>query len=85
MRPSNSGYLCYLSYYSTTSRGTRAMEMRTTSYHFKFLAAGAASGYYYASQPFSFCQWKFIRHASQQTQLRGHTSITILHLVFGDG
>jgi hypothetical protein len=36
-RSSNSGYRCYLSYYSTTDRETWAMEMRTTSYHFNFL------------------------------------------------
>ena len=31
-------------YYSTATRGTSAMEMRTTSYHLSFLAAGAAAG-----------------------------------------
>ena len=72
-------------YYSTTTRGTWAMGMRTTSYHLSFLAAGAASGYYCASKPLGFCQWKFIRHASQQTQLRGTLVVTILRWVSGDG
>ena len=38
-------------YYSTATRGTSAMEMRTTSYHLRFLVTAAASGYYYASKP----------------------------------
>ena len=51
-------------------------------YHLSFLAAGAASGYYYASQPFGFWQWSSSSTSELRLQLRGTLVVTILRLGF---